>query len=157
MEKINLKNYKIKKNKKKVEYSYQALGLEIADHFKVETKKFWWIFYKIKEDIIRHAFLHCQKESKDFPVFIKLVQYHNKPKEIKESPCVQELRQLWTELVKKEKDLYAFNQAFEIRKWKLTEKEIETIQKALDKEKEKGNLFEYAKLLMGAKPVDKSA
>ena len=53
-----LKNYKIKKTKKRIDFSYQALGIELQKYFKTNT---WWMFHKYPENKIRDAFKVCKE------------------------------------------------------------------------------------------------
>ena len=46
---------------KKVEHSFQELGLELQQYF---GKGVWWLFYKYKEEDIRRAFGICQRNGK---------------------------------------------------------------------------------------------
>lgn len=54
-----LKNYKIKKSKAKINFSYQELGIELQKYFKTNT---WWIFSRYEEWKIRDAFKICKEK-----------------------------------------------------------------------------------------------
>jgi len=56
---MDLSKYKIPESKSKAKFEYQSLGEEIRDYFKVPTKSFWWIFYKVEIHKIREAFKDC--------------------------------------------------------------------------------------------------
>ena len=55
------KEEKLKKEfeKHRVDYSFQALGIEMSIEFK---ENIWWVFHKYSEDKIRRAFKVCQEK-----------------------------------------------------------------------------------------------
>lgn len=65
---------KVERNKdKRVEYSFQALGIEMEKFF--GNKKVWPLFYKFKEEDMRLAFEECKKYNKPYvPYLIKVIK-----------------------------------------------------------------------------------
>ena len=51
--------FKEKTGGKKVDYSFQELGLELQQYF---GKGVWWLFYRYKEADIRRAYEICQRK-----------------------------------------------------------------------------------------------
>lgn len=52
--------------KKRIDYSFQDLGLELQDWFPVKDKsRVWSIFYKVgyTEELIRYSFKECKKRN----------------------------------------------------------------------------------------------
>ena len=51
--------------KQKVEFSYQALGLDMQEFFPIKDRpRIWGSFYKYDERKLRDAFITCQKQFK---------------------------------------------------------------------------------------------
>jgi len=64
--KIGFDLSKLKKNPRKIDFSYQALGLEMRNYFSGEREKWIWsLFYKKwSEEQIRDAFEICKKKNR---------------------------------------------------------------------------------------------
>lgn len=56
--------FEIKKaSKRKIDYSFQELGIEMQDYFTSAKKSLIWsLFYKFREDKIRDAFKVCKEK-----------------------------------------------------------------------------------------------
>lgn len=58
---------------KKVEYSYQELGIDMQQYF---GKNVWYLFHKYKEQDIREAFAICQKKNiRKIPYLIGCIKH----------------------------------------------------------------------------------
>ncbi len=65
---------RVERNKdKRINYSYQALGVEMEKFF--GNKKCWPLFYRYKEEDLRLAFQECKKYNKPYiPYLIKVIK-----------------------------------------------------------------------------------
>lgn len=68
--------FEVKKSDKKIDYSFQELGLEMQDYFGKNKKGLIWsLFYKFREDRIRDAFIFCQKKGiKDISYLVGILK-----------------------------------------------------------------------------------
>lgn len=75
MQKITFSSHFLKEpTKKKIDFEFQALGLEIAEKYQCKTSKFWFLFYKVPIEKIRQAF----KEAPTVEALVKYAQQLNK-------------------------------------------------------------------------------
>jgi hypothetical protein len=60
---VDLSRFK-QPNKKKIDYSFQELGIAMESWFGSEQKKWLWsLFFKYQEDMIRDAFKVCKSRN----------------------------------------------------------------------------------------------
>ena len=55
-----LKDKKFTKEEKRIDHSFQALGIEVQEYF--NDKKLWWIFWKFPEQDIFEALKACKSK-----------------------------------------------------------------------------------------------